>query len=410
MKYLFNRRFLFLTIYFLFLEISCLSAQIVEDFYRSNTIVDTSHIGNLFVEVNSVSFFKNNEFEGDFLKGYTLPGFWLQPKAVYYPLQAVKLEAGLHLLRFWGADKYPNYAYSDIANWKADDYQFGFHLLPYLRAQAALSKNITVVIGNIYGGSNHRLIEPLYNPELNLIADPEAGLQFLYQSNVVDMDIWINWESFIFNLDGHQEAFTAGLSSRINYNRPESKVHWYTPVQLLAQHRGGEIDTIQKNSVQTLMNGSVGIGAIWNLQHALFKSVNLELDMLGYYQQAGDLWAFDHGYGLYARASTDIRDFRLKTAYWQCEDFISILGSPFYGAVSMSEDNVTFIRPRMLIVGLEYVKNFGKGYSLGVEVESYQHFPVDMNTPEGVQKREHGMSFSAGVYFRLSPSFLLKRF
>lgn len=40
-------------------------------------------------------------------------------------------------------------------------------------------KSVDLILGNIYGGSNHGLIAPLYNPELNLTADPETGFQVL---------------------------------------------------------------------------------------------------------------------------------------------------------------------------------------------------------------------------------------
>ena len=409
-KGLFNCRSLILSVVFVFFCKTYLSAQIAENVYESNYEIDTSCVRQLFVEMDNITFFKNNEFSGDFVKGYSLPGFWLQPKAVYYPLKNIKLEGGLHLLRFWGVNKYPNYAYSDIANWKADDYQHGFHLLPYFRVQAALSKKITIVLGNIYGGTNHRLIEPLYNPELNLLADPESGLQFLFQSKTLDLDVWMNWESFIFNMDTHQEAFTVGLSSKIKYNSPQSTFHFYSPVQVLAQHRGGEIDTLLENSVQTLMNASVGFGTQWNIKHGLFKNINAELHFLGYYQQSGTLWPFDEGEGVYARVSADAKDFRFKAGYWECEDFISMFGSPFYGTVSMSEENQTFVKPQMLTFGVEYSKSFGKGYALGADLDVFHHLPVDMQTPEGISRRKGATSFTFGVYFRVNPSFLIKAF
>lgn len=409
-KGLFYHRLLILPVLLLFFRGTYLSAQITEKLYQTNYEIDTSNVKRLFLEIDNITFLKNNEFNGDYIKGYTLPGFWLQPKLVYYPLKNIKLEGGLHLLRFWGADKFPNYAYSDIANWKSDNYQYGFHLLPYLRVQAALSKKFTVVLGNIYGGSNHQLIEPLYNPELNLQADPESGLQVLFKSKAFDMDVWMNWESFIFNLDTHQEAFTAGLSSRIKYNSPASAFHFYSPVQILAQHRGGEIDTIKNNSVQTLMNASVGVGVLWNMKHSIFKNINAELHFLGYYQQSGTLWPFDEGEGLYASVSADMKDFRFKTGYWQCEDFISMFGSPFYGAVSMSNENQTFVKPEMVTLGVEYAKSFGKGYALGADLDVYHHLPVDMQTPEGISKRKGATSFTIGVYFRVNPSLLIKAF
>ena len=90
----------------------------------------------------------------------------------------------------------------------------------------ALSDHVNIVLGDIYGGANHNLIEPLYNPELNLTADPEAGLQLLYDSRRFDLDVWVNWESFIFREDTHQEAFTVGLSGRYKLNDPDARFHF----------------------------------------------------------------------------------------------------------------------------------------------------------------------------------------
>jgi hypothetical protein len=235
-------------------------AQIDERVYMTDSRLDSTKKGELSIEIDNISFFQNNEFNSDLVKGYTLPGMWVQPKAVFYPLGNIKLEAGLHMLRYWGANKYPNFAYTDIAKWKGSQYQSGVHWLPYFRAHFSLSPKLDIILGNIYGAANHRLADPLYNSELNLSADPEAGMQLLYKSKAVDVDAWINWESFIFEGDTHQEAFTVGLSSQVRLNEASKKVHFYLPVQVLAQHRGGEIDTIFTNSIQTNINAAVGAG------------------------------------------------------------------------------------------------------------------------------------------------------
>ncbi|MBC8618464.1 hypothetical protein H8788_11990 [Parabacteroides faecis] len=392
--------------------ISPVRAQIPDRVFKSDHRIDPEKKGQLLVEVDNISFFKDNEYSGSIMKGYSLPGFWLQPKAVFYPLSNIKLELGVHMLRYWGAKKYPALAYQDIARWKGDQFQHGFHVLPFFRAQIALSDHVNVVLGDIYGGANHNLIEPLYNPELNLTADPEAGLQLLYDSRRFDLDVWVNWESFIFRDDTHQEAFTVGVSGRYKLNDPDARFHFYAPVQGLAQHRGGEIDTILTNSVQTLMNGSVGVGTVWNTGNRVFRSVNLEFDVTGYYQQAGKLWPYGSGSGFYARASADISDFRVKASYWNSNKFISMFGSPFYGAVSTSKEGVSFDGQNMVYLGLEYSRSFGKGFSLGVDVDVYQHLSVNKFGPAAgeVGKSGSATSFSAGVYLRINPSFLIKRF
>ena len=387
------------------------SAQVAERVYRTDHRIDTARVRELRVELDNISFFKDNEYAGKFTKGYTLPGLWLQPKLVYYPSRNIQLEAGFHALIYHGANKYPSMAYQDIAVWKGDQYQKGVHILPYFRARMTLSERWHIVLGNLYGAANHRLIEPLYNPELNLTADPEMGLQVLYDSRPFDLDVWVNWQSFIFRQDVHQEAFTVGLSARVKYNDPSARFHFYSPVQALAQHRGGEIDTIYTHSVQTLMNGAVGAGVVWNTGHPLFRRAEAEVDIAGYYQQAGQLWPFDSGYGVYARAAVDIRDFRVKASYWRCDDFISLFGSPFYGAVSMVEEGAVFRRPRMVHLGAEYSRRFARGFSIGVEVDVYQHLSADWRDASGAwSSAGSATSFSAGVYMRVNPSFLLRRF
>ena len=78
-----------------------LHAQIPDRVFKTDFRIDPEKKGELSVEFDNLSFFKDDEYTGSFMKGYTLPGLWLQAKAVYYPLEMLKLEAGVHLQRFW---------------------------------------------------------------------------------------------------------------------------------------------------------------------------------------------------------------------------------------------------------------------------------------------------------------------
>lgn len=374
-----------------------LFAQVGERVFREESRLDSLRKGELSIELNSLSFFKDDEYAGGFQKGYSLPGFWLQPKLTFQPLKNLRLELGAHLLRYWGATTYPCYAYHDIAEWSGEQYQRGFHALPWFRAEAALSDRFRVVLGDIYGGASHHLVEPLYNPELNLMADPEAGVQLLYASRRFELDVWVDWRSFIFQGDTHQESFVVGLSSEVKLNAEEAPWHFYLPIQALAQHRGGEIDTIYTRSVQTLVNGAIGAGAVWNPHHSVVKRVGAEADVTFSWQQAGNLWPFDTGAGFYLRTYADLRDFRVKAAYWMCRDFVSVLGSPFYGALSLSDEGRTFDTPQMVTLGAEWSRSLGRGFTIGADVDVYVHL-------------KNATSFSAGVYLRINPVFLLKRF
>lgn len=353
--------------------------------------------GLLVAKVESVEFLKDNEYSGGIQKGYTLPGFRLSPRLIFFPHDNIKLEAGAYLLRYWGARRYPCYAYSDIARWQGEQYQHGFHALPWLRAQFSLGEHWNIVLGNIYGAGAHGLLEPLYNPELSLTADPEAGAQILFDTERVHLDIWGSWDSFIFRGDTHQEAFTVGAALRLRWNRPEAPVHFYTDVQALAQHRGGEIDTITVSSVQTLMNGAVAAGAVWNTRGRHVRAVGGEVSVAGYYQQAGELLPYDDGYGVYVRGWAEVHDFRVKAAFWHSKTFVPLFGSPFFGAVSQAESGVFYPKQQLVQWGAEYARSFGREYTVGVKADVYHHLGL-------------GTSFSAGIFMRISPEFVIKRF
>ncbi|MDE6634178.1 MAG: hypothetical protein K2J96_02820, partial [Bacteroidaceae bacterium] len=108
-----------------------LHAQVWDALCADSHRIDTTRVGELRAEVNALAFFQNNEFSSQIMKGYTLPGAWLQPKLTFAPLSQISLEAGAHLLLFNGANRYPNYAYHDIAQWKGNQHQHGVHALPY---------------------------------------------------------------------------------------------------------------------------------------------------------------------------------------------------------------------------------------------------------------------------------------
>jgi hypothetical protein len=392
---------------------SSLSAQtqMVEKVCQSDYTLDAAQQNELSFELDNMTFFKDNEFDGTtVMGGYTLPGLWLQPKLTYQPLENLKLELGCHALIYDGAYKFPTYAYDDISVWKGSQYQKGAHVVPYFRAQVAF-KRLNIVLGDIYGGSNHGLIEPLYNPELNLTADPEAGFQLLYDSKAWHLDAWLNWQSFIFKQDSHQEAFTVGISSRVELNPAASKFHWYVPTQVTIQHRGGEELEEKTYPVQTLMNGALGVGVDWNVNRRLLKKINVEVDGLGYYQQSGDLWPFGSGEALYANATLNFGDLNVGAGYIYNHDFISLFGSAFFGAGSLSDKGATYRNPQLALLSLDYSRKFAKHYAIGAKAELYNSFACDMTASDGVTTHvKNCTTFSFGVYLRANPSFLIKKF
>lgn len=368
--------------------------------------------GTLGLSIDNFSFFRNIETDGDVYTAYSLPGFRISPRLIYFPTSQIKLEAGLSLLKYWGAEKYPNYAYQDIAEWKSDDYQRGFHLTPFFRAHIQPLSSIQLVFGNIYGGGTHRLVEPLYNRELNLTADPETGIQFLYNSSFAHVDAWVNWESFTFRTDTHDEAFTVGGSSQFNLIPSGSDFYLDIPLQALVIHRGGELDSVAGNTT-TKGNAAVGLKVGFRTGHPLFRSLNAEIYGLGYlaFDDNDEYLPFDKGWGLYAGINGEIGNLRLKLNYWRSANFVNIFGNPAFGNISYVHRGWTFRGVSVFNPGLAYEQEFGKGYVLAADLECFINPDLDMYMLDDryLKRRNSSLSCSIGVYLRVNPSIILKR-
>ena len=385
------------------------AAQVEQSVAAMTYELDSADTRALRLEVDNLSFFKDNEFSGTVMKGYSLPGLWVTPKLTYQPLPNLKVEAGVHALIYSGAYKFPNYAYHDIAKWKGSQYQQGAHVLPWFRGQLAL-KRVNLILGDLYGGTTHRLAAPLYNPEMMLTADPEFGFQLLLDTRPVHLDVWLNWESFIFEGDTHQEEFIVGLSSRLRLNRDSARIHAYVPLQATIQHRGGEQDTAA--SVQTLANGAVGLGAVLNLRRGFVRNVTAECLLLGYTQQAGNIWPFGSGSALYARVEVGMRHgLKAHAGYFRGNHFISLLGIPYFGAVSTKNEGACYPdHPTTFHLGLDYSRQFGKRYAFGAKVETYCNKAGTIRYADGTEApTSTTFNTTFGVYLRINPSFLLKK-
>ena len=384
-----------------------------EALYCADTLtMDARSKGELRLVLDNMLFLRDNEYEGHLTKGYTLPGYWMAPKLSWQALEGLRVEAGVHMLHYWGARKYPNINYSGLPG-ISDDNQSGFHCVPIFSAALCPVPSLLVVVGTLQGKGRHALAEPLYNEELNLTADPEAGVQVVWDTRPFKIDTWINWESFIFNDDDEQEKFTYGASILFRPSRRKAHTQWYIPLQALFQHRGGEVNTEADNrQVRTWLNAAAGVETVVPLRSRLPVSLNFEALAVYYNQLSGNALRFDNGHGFYFKAGAQISDVALSAGYWQCHDFISLLGNPHFGAISIYEEELALLNPSMVTGHAEYVHQLGKGFAWGLHADIFAVLPCDMLNSD-TQERTHEpskLSYSFGICFRISPSFLLKQF
>ena len=383
--------------------------------------VDSAKTKTLGIELEALAFFKDNEFDGNVQRGYSLPGVRLQPRLTYTPIDEIKLELGLHATIYSGANKYPCYVFHDIAKWKGDQYQPGAHLLPFFRATARF-KAITLAVGHIYGGATHGFVEPMYNPELILTDDPEMGFQMIVDTKRWHSDLWMNWQSYIFEESNHQEAFAVGWTQHINVWKrtiEDGKAHSLgIPIQLLIQHRGGEQDN-SGLGVQTIANGALGLAYEYQAPaNRIVTGIQAEAMAMYCFQQSGSLWPFNSGPAIWAKASVDfMRDLRVTAGFFSAKDFCSLYGSQYFGTLSTKHAGGRFSSMNTALIGIEYSRTFAQAYTIGAHLKAYLcktgslTLPADNDHPEAYTiPGEFRTPFSFGVYFRCSPSFVLKRF
>lgn len=380
-------------------------AQVLEELFAEDSHIDSIPTGSLRAEVDAFAFFHDNEYSSSILKGYSLPGVRIIPHLALKPLDRINIELGASMLFFNGANKYPCYAYHDIGTWKGNQYQRGSHVLPWVRLQASL-KHLDIVLGNIYGGSSHRLSAPLFNAEQNLSADPEMGIQILVHRKHFESDTWLNWQSYIFETDSHQEAFTVGESMRILWGKTNRKWQWSTPLQVTIQHRGGEQD-ISSLGVQTLSNASVGVGIYGNPALRNVDDVSAQVSALVSYQQKGQLWAFDFGNAYHLSAGMRLMNHLNVAAdfLFSPSKFASLFGNPFFSTFSLRNPGITYNGNQVLRLALGYQYTFAQNYTLGANAEFFnQRSTADESHPKLSEN-----NFSFGLYFRVSPTILIKK-
>ncbi len=334
------------------LSVQLLSAQLFPpSFYRS-TELDSSLNNSISFRVENSNFLKNNEYFNDIVQGYTLIGWFVNPKLIYYPAKNAKIEAGVHFLKYSGIDSFTR-------------------VLPTLSFQYKINKSIDVIIGTLYGSTNHNLIEPLFRYEYFFTDNVENGLQFLFNTNRYKGEVWINWQEFIFKGEDKQEIFTAGITNRFFLNKKENKHQFSVPLQILFVHQGGQINETSQKLI-THNNDAIGLSYQYNFSGGSFKSVGAEQYYLIYKEMSSsNQFNYTLGYGLYTRLFANVSDFSAQASWFYGDHYISLRGHPIFQSKSGFNNNYYEKQKALLSGRLMYEKEAIKGLNIGAGLEMY---------------------------------------
>ena len=326
-------------------------AQYFNSVFNEKQEIDTTRENNLYFSLHNYNVMKNNEYFGEIYEGFTLVGYILKPRLVYYPTKKIKIEAGGNFLKYSGLDEFTQ-----------KDFLYRLHY--------KFSKNIDIVIGNIYGSTNHQLIEPLYNFDRHFTNNTENGVQYLANFKHLKADVWIDWQKFIFLNSPFKEELNGGISSKILLNPSNSKFNINIPLQAKWFHRGGQIDTLDI-PLLTIFNSATALELNYNLENSFVKQIGGQFWYSAYKDMSGtSVQKFTEGNAIYPQIYINTHLFNLNFGYWKANTYLAPQGEPLFQSVSLLSDK-TFAERRLLTGKLDAFMHLARGITMSSRFEYY---------------------------------------
>jgi len=320
--------------------------------FEDRMTVSPADSGKLYFGVNTLGYFKNNEYKQTIIEGYTLFGYQFQPFLSYHLTPRIRLDAGVFLQKDFGNDAYSTTAPIISLKWR--------------------NKDFSIIFGNLEGSLNHRLIEPLYNFERVMNRRLETGVQFLIDREDLFADVWLDWQYMQYWKDSKQEQLVGGVSLQKRIARLGSG-ELLLPVQMVMRHQGGQLDTAGL-PIQTVVNTAVGISWIQPLDGRL-----TELALNGYYVYDKDIsktrQPYLDGDGIYVNGSITTRfGLQIMASYWKAREYLAIEGGPIYQSIS-TQDGVTLQpSPHLLLLRFLYTYPVTGDLTLSIRYQPYYDF------------------------------------
>lgn len=333
---------------------------------------------NLYLELHTLGFNKNNEYFNRIADGYTLFGMQVSPGIGYYLTDNISLHGGL-------------YARQDFGN-------EGFYQVEPDFRMVIKQQDLSIVFGSIVGNLSHQMVEPMYGFERVIDNSQEYGLQFIYDKPFLWTDLWIHWEDMLYRGEADQERLSVGLSTRIMALQ-QSAWELSFPIQLLAHHKGGQIDA-SPLPLTTILNGAYGISFRWtSAAQSFFRGFHMDHYFLHYNDLSRERQTvYKSGYGIYLNATLKTAVTDLMVAYWYGNRYTNEYGNAIYSSVSTTykhPDHTEESRPLLLVRFMKDIEIIDNLY-LTSRFEPHYDF------------NNRRIDFSHGIYISYKAHFLLK--
>lgn len=334
--------------------------------------------GQLRVAVQAFLFSKDNEYFNKIDEGRTYYGTQLAPRLVYFPNKNFRLEAGIFLYKDYGTSRL-----RQVRPMFTAKYQNGPHSL---------------LFGNIEGHLHHGYIEPLFDFERVMTNRLEEGMQYKLQTSRVQLDAWVDWQRQQYRFSNFQEEVAGGLTSEVTAY--QDSAGWrvgVVPLQFLATHRGGQLDTIA-TPLQTLFNFATGLRVRRKFYDSFVRAVHAD----GYVTRFTDysfteVLPYDKGNGLYLNAGVNTRLSNIMLSYWSGNGFIAPQGGRLYQSVSSTVNNANYTERRRELLIARFFSDFRLPGNV-ILTTRFEPF-YDLNRRQ--------IEFSFGAYLNFNQEFIL---
>ncbi|RYY11482.1 MAG: hypothetical protein EOO04_35150, partial [Chitinophagaceae bacterium] len=292
-------------------------AQFSQRAFEYRVRPDSSVTGSLQFHLENFNYVRNYEFFNQFQDGYTLYGAQLMPQFVYQAHANLAVIGGAYLRKDFGAK--------------------GFFDIQPLISLKYQKNSTTLIFGALEGNVQHRYIDPLFDLERKITNPLEYGTQLILQKERFFMDTWISWEQMIYKPSPIQEVISGGVSAE-QLLSDKNGLRFSLPVQFVATHEGGQIDTGLTLPLTTLFNGAVGFKLRKQLSaDGKIKDIFTENYLVGYKDFSPiKRRAFQGGSGIWLNAGITTSIGTFVASYWQGNGFISIKGMPLFQSVSQN--------------------------------------------------------------------------
>ncbi|MGE0077782.1 MAG: hypothetical protein AB7S48_07985 [Bacteroidales bacterium] len=302
------------------------------------------------VNLYTSAFFDNKEFTGDIKKGYTIPGFFIQP-TLGIESDNFKVDAGFHIIYAAGTDSLEKF-------------------VPIVKLTYLVSPTFKMIVGNIDSKDNHQLPEPLFKTERFYLNQPELGVQFKMDKSRFKGDLWVNWEKYIKNGSPFQEQFTVGFVSKYKPASFEQKNGIYASAIALATHQGGQIDSTGL-PVTTLINLGGEIGHHFKLP---FGNADAEVKIAGYLssdKSPSPHTKYKNGTAIHPKIAMIWPNLQLEAGYWYATTFVNPRGEELYGSTSTINELFDEKKRELITMQLYLNKMLNKQFNICTGFNAY---------------------------------------